>query len=423
MRLTCTFSRVAIVTLALAVCSGYSGALSQNSSTADVQCLPPLPSPQWSSPYAGWSRGPSNDPGYFPIGVWLQGSWHAAEMAQLGINLYVGNNAATNALAAGDLSTLKNHGISAIVGQDSVGLAHINDPTIVGWWMDPDEPDNKQPNRFGVYGRPADPSTLATKYTAFKSADPTRPVLLGLGQGVAYDNWEGRGSDPPPESAYVPNADIVAFDIYPYNACGRNANEKAICGQFWLNAFGIDRLFQWSTHHQAVWTWIETTPMNGGYGPTPAQTASEVWLALIHGANGIGYFVHVLSPSFREDGIFANPDMVRAVTTLNKQIRALAPQLNSASISGLVTVSGSNPAAPIDFMVKTDHSALYIFAAVSRSGTADATFSIAGMSSNGSAQVLNENRQINITAGRFSDSFIANSVHLYKIQSNTPSCN
>ena len=61
------------------------------------------------------------------------------------------------------------------------------------------------------------------------------------------------------------------------------------CGQFWLNAFGVDRLHQWSNRGQAVWTDIETTTIAAGTtsGPTPAQTRSEVWLALIHGANGI----------------------------------------------------------------------------------------------------------------------------------------
>ena len=165
-------------------------------------------------------------------------------MADLGINVYVGNNAGTDTLAAADLATLKSHGIYAIVGQDSVGLANIDDPTIVGWWMTPDEPDNAQDNGMGGYGPPVAPATLVSRYDAYKAADPTRPIYLGLGQGVAYDGWEGRGSNAPPESQYVPAADIIAFDIYPYNNCGGDANEKVTCGQFWLNAFGVDRLHQ-----------------------------------------------------------------------------------------------------------------------------------------------------------------------------------
>jgi len=48
-------------------------------------------------------------------------------------------------------------------------------------------------------------------------------------------------------------------------------NEMVTCGQFWLNAFGVDRLHQWSNRGQAVWTDIETTVIaaNTGGGPLP----------------------------------------------------------------------------------------------------------------------------------------------------------
>jgi hypothetical protein len=381
-------------------------------------CVPAIPQIGWTSPYVAWSRGIPHDPTFFPIGVWLQGSWHATELHQLGINIYIGNNAGTDALAASDLATLKGQGIYAIIGQDSVGLANINDPTIVGWWMDPDEPDNAQslPDGGG-YGPPVAPATLVSRYNAFRMADSTRPVYVGLGQGVAYDRWEGRGSNAPPESGYVPASDIIDFDIYPYNNCGGDANEMVTCGQFWLNAFGVDRLYQWSNRGQAVWTDIETTVIaaNTTAGPTPAQTRSEVWLSLIHSANGIVYFIDTWNPSFREDGIFADMTMVKAVTALNQQITSLAPVLNSADLPKLVSVTTANSAAPIDTMVKANGTSLYIFSAVSRMGTTTGTFTVSGMSGSGTATVLGENRTVNITAGTFSDAFAANDVHLYQI--------
>ena len=93
---------------------------------------------------------------------------------------------------------------------------------------------------------------MVTMYTWYTAGDSTRTVFLGLGQGVAYDGWEGRGSNAPPESGYVPASDIVAFDIYPYNNCGGDSNEQVTCGQFWLNAFGVDRLHQWSNRAQGL---------------------------------------------------------------------------------------------------------------------------------------------------------------------------
>jgi hypothetical protein len=407
---------------------GTTGSGGSAAGGATGSCVPTVPPIAWSNPYAGWSRGipTGSDPTFFPIAVWLQGSWHATEMAKLGINIYVGNNAGTDSLAASDLATLKAQGIYAIVGQDSVGLANINDPTIVGWWMTPDEPDNAQSKADGsCCDPPVAPATLVTQYNAYKAADPTRPIYIGLGQGVAYDGWEGRGSNAPAESGYMPAGDIVDFDIYPYNNCDGDANEKVTCGQFWLNALGIERIHQWATRGQAAWTDIECTTIAAGgtHPPTPQQTKSEVWLTLIHGANGIAYFVDTWNPSFREDGIFADSTMTAAVTALNAQIKALAPELNSADIPSLVSVSSSNTAAPIDLMVKAHGQTLYVFAAISRAGTATGSFTVAGMSGAGTATVVGESRTVNIAAGKFSDAFAANDVHIYQIDLGAVRCN
>jgi hypothetical protein len=385
-------------------------------------CVPAIPHLAWTSPYAGWSRGISTDPSYFPIAVWLQQSFHAMELSALGINIYVGNNAGVDPLQASDLATLKSFGMSAIIAQDSTGTANIDDPTIVGWWMSPDEPDNAQPDEGG-YGPPVSPEALVTEYDAYKKTDSTRPAWLGLGQGVAFADWEGRGSGAPAESGYPQASDIVGFDIYPYNACGGDTNQKMVCGQFWLNAFGVDNLHMWSDRHQAVWTDFETTDISGGgFGPTPVETASEVWLALIHEANGILYFIDVISPTFREDGIFENADMVTAVTALNQEIKNLAPELNSATIPSLVTVTSSNTSAPIDSMVKANGTSLYVFAAISRPGTATGSFEIEGMTGNGVATVVSESRTVAITGGKFTDVFAANGAHVYQIDLSKATC-
>jgi hypothetical protein len=254
--------------------------------------------------------------------------------------------------------------------------------------------------------------------------DATRPIFLGLGQGVAYDGWEGRGSNAPAESGYVPASDIIAFDIYPYNNCGGDANEQVTCGQFWLNAFGVDRLHKWSNRNQAVWTDIETTVIGAGTtaGPTPVQTISEVWLSLIHEANGILYFIDSWNPSFREDAIFETAAMVTAVTALNQQIKSLAPELNSASLPGVVSVTPANAAVTIDTMVKAKGSSLYIFSAVSQPGSTMASFAILGMTGDATATVVGENRTVAITAGKFSDAFAANGVHLYSFDLGSVTC-
>ena len=222
----------------------------------------------------------------------------------------------------------------------------------------------------------------------------------------------------------MPASDIIDFDIYPYNACGGDPNQQVVCGQFWLNAAGVDSLRSWSNRGQAIWTDIETTVINAGTdaGPTPVQTISETWLSLIHGANGITYFLDSWNPAFREDGIFADQAMVDAVTALNAQIEALAPELNSADIANLVSVTSSNSAAQIDMAVKANGTSLYMFAAIARPGTATGSFTIKGMTGDGSAAVIGESRSIGVVAGTFSDSFAANAVHLYQLDLSQATC-
>ena len=383
-------------------------------------CTPPIAQVMWTSPYAGWSRGLPADASFFPIAAWLQQPSHAHELHDLGVNVMLGNNGGVDPIAASDLAQLKSLGMYAIIGQDSTGLANVDDPTIAGWWM-ADEPDNAQSDGSGGYGPPVAPQTLVDQYDAYQTADSTRPMFLGLGQGVAYDGWEGRGSNPPPESAYVPASDIVGFDIYPYNNCGGDADEQVTCGQFWLNAFGVDRLHQWSNRSQAAWADFETTTIAAGTssGPTPIQTASEVWLAIIHETNGIIYFLDSWNPSFREDAIFENQAMVDGVTALDAQISALAPEINSATIPHAVSVSS---ATQVDVMVKANGNSLYVFAAIARAGTATATFTVAGLTGNGIAEAIGENRTVDVTAGQFSDAFAANDAHVYRIDLSAVTC-
>ena len=154
-----------------------------------------VPAPAATSPYARWQHGPPADPAYFPIAVWLQDPRNAARYKQAGINLYV---ALWQGPTDAQLVALKAAGMSVICHQNKAGLAHRDDPTIVGW-MHGDEPDNAQEVRDPKtgrrgYGSPIPPARIVADYERRRTADPTRPVMLNLGQGVANDAWKGRGT-------------------------------------------------------------------------------------------------------------------------------------------------------------------------------------------------------------------------------------
>ena len=141
--------------------------------------------------YQAWKNGPPADPGYFPIAVWLQDPKNAPKYKAAGINLFVG---LWKGPTEEQLKALTDAGMPVICDQNEVGLKHKDDPIIVAW-MHGDEPDNAQPLGGGKtgWGPPIPPPQIEGDYKKIKASDPTRPVMLNLGQGVAWDGWIGRG--------------------------------------------------------------------------------------------------------------------------------------------------------------------------------------------------------------------------------------
>src|SRR4051812_37722183 len=70
------------------------------------------------------------DPTFFPLAVWLQNPSNAARYKAAGINLYVG---LWRGPTEEQLAQLREQGMYVICSQNVAGLAHKDDPTIVGW--------------------------------------------------------------------------------------------------------------------------------------------------------------------------------------------------------------------------------------------------------------------------------------------------
>jgi hypothetical protein len=137
-----------------------------------------------------FARGLPREPGFFPIAVWLQAPTNAERYRAIGVNTYVG---LWRGPTDEQLDSLDKAGIRLICGQDERSLRYKDRPTIVGW-MQGDEPDNAQSLGQGKgYVPPILPSRIVEGYEKIREADPDRPVLLNLGQGVAWDGYYGRG--------------------------------------------------------------------------------------------------------------------------------------------------------------------------------------------------------------------------------------
>lgn len=369
------------------------------------------PAEESASPYAKWPKGPPKDEGFFPIAVWLQAPRNAPRFRELGFNLYVG---LWKGPTPAQLGELKKSGMPVICEQNQAGLSDPNNDIIFGW-MHGDEPDNAQSLGEGKgYGPPVDPATIAADYRRLVKADPTRPVLLNLGQGVAWDGWYGRGvrtHHPEDYAEYLEGCDIASFDIYPA------VHDRAeVAGKLEFVARGVDRLREWSKGRRVVWNCIECTRIsNVRTKPTPAQVRSEVWMSLIHGSQGLIYFVHQFKPAFIEAGLLADAEMAKAVGEINRQVRELAPVLNAPTVTGTVTVASSDAAVPIDVRVKHHAQATYVFAVAMRGRPAKGTFACRETMAK-TAEVLGENRSLTLADGVFTDEFPPYGVHLYRLR-------
>ncbi|MDF2440284.1 MAG: hypothetical protein JWN98_1268 [Abditibacteriota bacterium] len=365
-----------------------------------------------STPGAAWSNGLPTDPNYFPIAVWLQSPQNATKYKSAGINLYVG---LWQGPTEAQLAALKASGMPVICEQNEVGLAHKADKAIVGW-MHGDEPDNAQPIKDPATGKqswggPVPPARIVADYEKLRAADPTRPILLNLGQGVANDEWIGRGTGAHIDDylTYVKGGDIISFDVYP--VAGLKDGENRL----WYVPKGIDRLKKWTEGKKRIWNCIEASRIDNEKAmASPAQVRAQVWMSLVHGSTGLIYFVHQFKPTFNEHALLDDPILLPAVTAINRQIQELAPVLNSPTIAA-ATVKSATEQAPIDLMAKRHGGSTYVFAVGMRNVPSRASFQVQGVGNAATVEVLGEGRTIALRNGRFEDDFKPYDVHLYRI--------
>jgi hypothetical protein len=281
--------------------------------------------------------------------------------------------------------------------------------------MHDDEPDNAQSlGRGKGYGPPITPEKIVDGYRKIKDVDPSRPVLLNLGQGVAFDNYIGRGvrrNHPEDYPQYVKGCDIVSFDIYPVVH-----ESPEVAGKLEYVGRGVKRLVDWTGGAKPVWCCIETTHIsNPNRIATPEQIRSEVWMAIANGASGIIYFCHEFKPRSIEAGLLEHPENAEAVKAVNAQIKELAPVLNSPTVTDGVRATTSDPNVPVQSLCKRHGGATYVFASSMGPAAATASFELTGVPGATKVEVIREGRTIEAAGGKFSDRFEGYATHAYRV--------
>ena len=381
-------------------------------------------------PFPEWENGLPADPAHFPIGVWLQNERFLHDYRDMGINLYIGLGGWRTQQE--QLAYLRQHNMPVIAHQNNtmrsllVQNSSLLDPVVA--WMQQDEPDNAQSDGQGGWGPPVTPEEIQSRYEAFQSHDPTRPIYMNLGQGVAWDGWIGRGvrtNRPEDYPEYQKGADILSFDIYP-----AASTRPQTQGQLWRVGYGVKRLREWTDDDKPVWNIIEASRIGGAGMVTPHEIRALAWMSIVHGSTGIGYFVH----EWDSDGNLVSTHSLRgndvlrpAVTAVNHQIHELAPVINSPTLHDRVNVISGNTADTIATnygvdgiatMLKSDgEDGYYLFTVRMRETSALGTFQILDMvGRGGEAHVLGEDRMIPIDAdGMFSETYDGWDTKLYHI--------
>jgi hypothetical protein len=364
---------------------------------ADDTLLPWYGGPAY---HGRWPNGLSASVSYVPIGVWMQSPENAEWFREAGMNLFIG---LWEGPTDDQLDQLGAAGSTTFCGQTGVWQSRLDDRAMSGWLIET-SPDNAQELPEGGYGPCIEPEVTQAEYSAMTEADDSRPVMLLLGQAVADAEWPGRGSCDGRDEMYfeyAEAADVLGFYFYPVS------RDRPIE----LIATGVTRLLEWSRYRKPIIALIEASSIEGGPRPTPEQIRAEAWLALVHGAAGIGYYCHRFMPDFSETDCLEHEPTRAMLQQINTEVREVAPALNSSIVGNGVTVESD---APIATRLARVSGATYLFAAALSNEPTAARFSLRSFSY-ASAEVIGEDRDIAIEAGELSDDFDGYSVHLYRI--------
>lgn len=383
-------------------------------------------------------NGLSTDSTFFPIMVWYQGTSNVAAYKSIGVNTFV----SPDGYSSSELATLKAAGMLVIecsangnfsgsyLGADgntypvyapqdcsSDGRGDPSASIIKGWMDLPDEPDTAQSTSSTAYGPCIAPSYIQNETRAIQAGDdvtPKRAVMINFnGDGVVLTQAPDRGSFcdniTSDYAQYMQGATIASFDMYPRNY-GHPLDSPSV---------GVSHLHSWlsaASEAKPVIPWLETTPIHSGAtGPTAADLHFEIWSSIIAGADGVGYFCHIISPTFNEAGCLSLPSIKAQMSSDDALIESLAPVLNSDTPSPGVTASASYK---VDVLTKRSGGYTYAFADADAGSGGSATFAVPGGGS-GTVTVLGEGRTLPMVNGTFSDAFGGYGVHIYQIQTSS----
>lgn len=377
---------------------------------------------------------PLNDRLFVPICVNVQNLLNAPIYREAGINVYVDIDDITDSPTedyqakpvAATLDKLTDLGMYAMVNQSVWG--HLKDhPAVIAWLSPVDEPDNIQEG-----GKALPLETFLAEAKKIKAFDATHPYVVCFGQGLINDLFKGRGIERSEYPKYMAAVDFVQYDVYPIT------NSRRADGENYLELVGqgVSRIREWTGDTKPVMCWIETTHIKDPEKkPTPAQTNCEVWITMVHGARGVGYFCHDFTlESRRASALSRDKEMLAQLKKTNGKLLKLAHVINAPGAPKLLVVKSVGDGRVIA-SARTLHrlkkvgdaggvavygrgsTGTYVMAVNVLGEKAAATIPVEGLKKGATVTVLEEGRTITADRdGEFSDEFAPYQEHVYEVE-------
>jgi hypothetical protein len=193
-------------------------------------------------------------------------------------------------------------------------------------------------------------------------------------------------------------ADMAGFDLYPLGHCQSDLTAVYDAQRAFIRLAGVTPTFQW----------IETGPIRptycGGFAMTPQELKAEVWLAVIGGARGIGYFTHTWSPDHRAFDVL--PAIQQAMAQTNVLLSAVTPGL-----LGTTLVSKANSPV-IKLVARSGGGRTYVFAVNTMRSPTKVQIQVPELR-DGPVAVLGERRSVTATGHNLIDHFGGLQVNVY----------
>jgi hypothetical protein len=351
---------------------------------------------------------------FFPIMEWLQNAWRIADESSYGINTFVGQGDNSSALEYCD--SAKAHNVYAVPSWNAAEVNSVKSHSAMLGWVFGDEPD--------LQGNKVPPSAIHSQYDSIKANDPGHAAFLtitsGFYSGDAIPAWMN-GNDSM-YYRYPLYTDLIGFDYYPvYGWCRPDWIYKVGGSQDELvNKYtkGQKSTYQWIECAKTSSQWCSIPSRGVDDGPYDYEIKDEVWLAIAHGANAIGYFTHSWKcPGTAYSQLCLNDTLVAMLKKVNSQITALTNVLCAADSKAAIAVQLTDSKGSVAFKAKDYNGALYLIAAnvieiAGAKDTQQAKFTVPAI--NGTVQVYGESRTIIPSGTFFSDMFTkTDPVHIY----------